>query len=61
MTFHALLGVMSAVIIGLAVVKVLEGILKIIHGHGQTKVYWVHLLWVVIAIKSICATSRACL
>jgi hypothetical protein len=46
MTFHALLGVMSAVILGLAVVKVLQGILWMIHGRGQIKVYWVHLVWV---------------
>jgi len=50
MTFHAFLGVMSAVIIGLAVVKLLQGILWMIHGRGQIKVYWVHLVWVVVAI-----------
>ena len=48
MTFHALLGVLSAVIAGLAIVKVLKGILLMIHGRGgQIKVYWVHLVWVV--------------
>ncbi len=47
MTFHAFLGVLSAVITGLAVVKVLQGILWMIHGRGQIKVYWVHLVVVV--------------
>ncbi len=46
MTFHALLGVVSAVIIGLTVVKLLQGILWMIHGRGQIKVYWVHLVYV---------------
>ena len=50
MTFHAFLGVLSAVIIGLAVVKLLQGILWMIHGRGQIKVYWVHLVWVVATI-----------
>ncbi len=50
MTFHALLGVMSAVILGLAVVKLLKGILWMIHGRGQIKVYWVHLVYVVMVI-----------
>jgi hypothetical protein len=50
MTFHALMGVLSAVIIGLAVVKLLQGILWMIHGRGQIKVYWVHLVWVAIII-----------
>ncbi len=51
MTFHAFLGVLSAVIAGLAIVKVLQGILWMIHGRGgQIKVYWVHLVWVVGAI-----------
>ncbi len=50
MTFHALLGVMSAVILGLAVVKVLQGILWMIHDRGQIKVYWVHLVWVAVLI-----------
>jgi hypothetical protein len=50
MTFHAFLGVLSAVIIGLAVVKLLQGILWMIHGRGQIKVYWVHLVWIGVAI-----------
>ncbi len=50
MTFHAFLGVLSAVIAGLAIVKVLQGILWMIHGRGQIKVYWVHLVWVAVAI-----------
>ncbi len=50
MTFHAFLGILSAVIEGLAIVKVLQGILWMIHGRGQIKVYWVHLVWVAVAI-----------
>ena len=50
MTFYAFLGVLSAVITGLAVVKVLKGILWMIHGRGQIKVYWVHLVWVAFTI-----------
>ncbi len=50
MTFYAFLGVLSAVITGLAVVKVLQGILWMIHGRGQIKVYWVHLVWVAFTI-----------
>ena len=46
MTFYAFLGVLSAVITGLAVVKLLQGILWMIHGRGQIKVYWVHLVWI---------------
>ncbi len=44
------MGVLAAVIIGLAVVKLLKGILWMIHGRGQIKVYWVHLVWVAIII-----------
>ncbi len=50
MTFHAFLGILSAVIEGLAIVKVLQGILWMIHGRGQIKVYWVLLVWVVVSI-----------
>ncbi len=50
MTFYAFLGVLSAVITGLAVVKLLQGILWMIHGRGQIKVYWVHLVWVAFTI-----------
>ncbi len=46
MTFHAFLGVLSAVITGLTVVKLLQGILWMINGRGQIKVYWVHLVWI---------------
>ena len=46
MTFHAFLGVLSAVIIGLAVVKLLQGILWMINSRGQIKVYWVHFVWI---------------
>jgi hypothetical protein len=46
MTFHAFLGVLSAVITGLTIVKLLQGILWMIHARGQIKVYWVHLVWV---------------
>ena len=46
MTFHAFLGIMSAVIIGLAVVKLLQGILWMINGRAQIKLYWVHLVWI---------------
>ena len=51
MTFHALLGVLSAVIIGLAIVKLLKGILWMIHDRGQIKEYWVHQMWVIIALS----------
>jgi hypothetical protein len=50
MTFYAFLGVLSAVITGLAVVKLLQGILWMIQGRGQIKVYWVHLVWIGFAI-----------
>jgi hypothetical protein len=50
MTFHAFLGILSAVITGLAIVKVLQGILWMIHGRSQIKVYWVHLVWVAVTI-----------
>ncbi len=50
MTFHASLGILSAVITGLAIVKVLQGILWMIHGRGPIKVYWVHLVWILAAI-----------
>jgi glucose/arabinose dehydrogenase len=50
MTFHAFLGILSAVITGLTIVKVLQGILRMIHDRGQIKVYWVHLFWVGFAI-----------
>jgi len=50
MTFNAHLSVLSAIIIGLAVVKLLQGILWMIHGRQRIKVYWVHLAWVVFTI-----------
>ncbi len=50
MTFYAFLGVLSAVITGLAVVKLLQGILWMINGRGQIKVYWVHLVWIGVTI-----------
>ncbi len=46
MTFNAHLSVLSAIIIGLAVVKLLQGIVWMIHGRQRIKVYWVHLVWV---------------
>ncbi len=50
MTFYAHLSVLSAVIIGLAVVKLLQGFLWMIHGRPRIKVYWVHLVWVAATI-----------
>ncbi len=50
MTFTAHLSVLSAIIIGLAIVKLLQGILWMIHGRQRIKVYWVHLAWVVMTI-----------
>ncbi len=51
MTAHAFFGILSAVITGLTIVKLLQGILWMIHGRGgQIKVYWVHLVWVAFAI-----------
>ncbi len=47
MNFNAHLSVLSAIIIGLAIVKLLQGILWMIHGRQRIKVYWVHLVWVV--------------
>ena len=49
MTAHAFFGILSAVITGLTIVKLLQGILWMIHGRGgQIKVYWVHLVWVAV-------------
>ncbi len=50
MMFNAHLSVLSAIIIGLAIVKLLQGILWMIHGRQRIKVYWVHLAWVVVMI-----------
>lgn len=50
MTFYAHLNLLSAVIMGLAVVKLLQGIGWMIHGRPRIKVYWVHLVWIVSAI-----------
>ncbi len=50
MTFYAHLNLLSAVIMGLAVVKLLQGIVWMIHGRPRIKVYWVHLAWIVSAI-----------
>jgi len=50
MNFNAHLSVLSAIIIGLAIVKLLQGILWMIQGRQRIKVYWVHLAWVVIII-----------
>ncbi len=47
MTFYAHLNLLSAIIMGLAVVKLLQGIVWMIHGRQRIKVYWVHLVWVV--------------
>lgn len=43
MNFNAHLSVLSAIIIGLAIVKLLQGIVWMIHGRQRIKVYWVHL------------------
>ena len=50
MNFNAHLSVLSAIIIGLAIVKLLQGIVWMIHGRKRIKVYWVHLAWVVFTI-----------
>ncbi len=50
MTFYAHLNVMSAIIMGLAVVKLLQGLGWMIHGRQRIKVYWVHLVWIANAI-----------
>lgn len=50
MNFNAHLSVLSAIIIGLAIVKLLQGIVWMIHGRQRIKVYWVHLAWVVFTI-----------
>jgi hypothetical protein len=50
MNFNAHLTVLSAIIIGLTIVKLLQGILWMIQGRQRIKVYWVHLAWVVFAI-----------
>ncbi len=47
MTFYAHLNLLSAVIMGLAVVKLLQGLVWMIHGRQRIKVYWVHLVWIV--------------
>ena len=43
MTFYAHLNILSAVIMGLAVVKLLQGLVWMIHGRQRIKMYWVHL------------------
>ncbi len=50
MNFNAHLSVLSAIIIGLAIVKLLQGIVWMIQGRQRIKIYWVHLVWVVITI-----------
>jgi hypothetical protein len=50
MTFNAHLSVLSGVIIGLAIVRLLQGILWMIQDRQRIKVYWVHLWWVVFTI-----------
>ena len=47
MTFYAHLNVLCAIIMGLAAVKLLQGIVWMIHGRQRIKVYWVHLVWIV--------------
>ncbi len=50
MTFYAHLNVLSAIIMGLAVVKLLQALGWMIQGRQRIKVYWVHLAWIVSAI-----------
>ncbi len=50
MTFYAHLSILSAIIAGLAIVKLLNGLVWMARGRQRIKVYWVHLLWVVTAI-----------
>ncbi len=50
MTFYAHLNVLSAIIMGLAVVKLLQALGWMIQGRQRIKVYWVHLVWIVNAI-----------
>ena len=47
MTFYAHLNVLCAIILGLAVVKLLQGIVWMIHSRQRIKVYWVHVVWIV--------------
>ncbi len=50
MTFYAHLNLLSAIIMGLAVVKLLKGLVWMVQGRQQIKVYWVHVAWIVIVI-----------
>ncbi len=50
MTFYAHLNLLSAIIMGLAVVKLLKGLVWMVQGRQQIKVYWVHVAWIVVAI-----------
>ncbi len=53
MTFYAHLNLLSAVIMGLAVVKLLQGLGWMIQGRQRIKVYWVHVVWIVNAILGV--------
>ncbi len=53
MTFYAHLNVLCAIILGLAAVKLLQGIVWMIHGRQRIKVYWVHVVWIVNAILGV--------
>ncbi len=52
MAFNTHLSILSAIIIGFAIVKLLQGIVWMIQGRKRIKVYWVHLAWVIFTIMA---------
>jgi hypothetical protein len=46
MSMFEYVAVLTSIIIGLSIAHLLQGVARLIQNPGQTKVYWVHLLWV---------------
>ncbi len=39
------LAILTSIVLGLGITRLLTGIGKLLHAHGRISVYWVHLVW----------------
>ncbi len=46
MTMFEYVSVLTSVIVGLGVAHLLQGVARLVQHPGRTRIYWVHLLWV---------------
>ncbi len=46
MSMFEYVAALTSIIVGLSIAHLLQGVTKLIQNPGQTKIYWVHLVWV---------------